>query len=227
MNRALFSGGMIISLLSVAPLCAAQSTGLAIAAIDDHKGVSLHNWRFDRLRDVGKKKIRERCKGVDFRKAECRLLEVDGAPPDEKALERYAKSTSQPVEDNLPNIDPGEFVNSATLNVTERGDVFQSFSFDGAADSDDEYEEMGRQKGVMQVHLDDGHIQSLRLKNSTVFKPATGIKIKKLEISIDFVRVDEAVFASSVSMVAEGKAFGLKSIGENQHFEFKNFTPPQ
>lgn len=205
----------------------AQSNGLAMAAIDDHKGVSLHNWRFDRVREVDEQKIRERCKGIDFRKAECRLLEVDGEAPDEKALERYAKSTPQPVEDSLPNIDPENFVNLATLTTGEREGDLQTFEFDGAADTPEEYEEMGRQRGTMRVHRDDGHIQSLNLRNSNAFKPATGVKIKKMSIDISFVRIGEAVFADAVSMQAEGKAFGLKKIGQNQRVEFQNFTPPQ
>jgi hypothetical protein len=65
------------------------------------------------------------------------------------------------------------------------------------------------------------------VRNSEAFKPAFGIKIKKMAIDIEFVRVGEDVFASSVSMIAEGKAGGIKSIGQNQKFEFRNFTPPQ
>jgi len=211
----------------IAPASVAQSVGLAETAIDDHKSVSLHNWRFDRLRDVGEKRIRERCKGVSFRQAECRLLEVDGEPPDEKALERYAKSTPQPVEENLPNLDPGQFVNTVTLSLGERDGAFQSFTFDGAADTTDEYEKMGRQRGTLLVHREDGHIHSLRLRNSEAFKPAFGVKIKNMEIDIDFVRVGEEVFASSVSMLVEGKMGGLKSFDELERFEFRNFTPPQ
>lgn len=227
MSRVLMLSALMSATLAVCSAATAQSVGLARTAMDDHKSVSLHNWRFDRLRDVGELRIRERCKGISFRKAECRLLEVDGSPPDEKALKRYEKSTPQPVEDNLPNIDPEQFVNSATLALAEVDGVYQSFTFEGAADSPDEYEEMGRQTGNLLVHRDDGHIHRLRLHNTEPFKPAFGIKIKKMAIEIEFVRVGEEVFASSVSMVAEGKAGGIKTIRENQQFEFKNFTPPQ
>lgn len=212
---------------AVATISQAQSVAVAINAMDNHKSVSLHNWRFDRLRVVGEKKIRERCKGVSLRAAECRLLEVDGAPPDEKALARYEKSTPQPVEGNLPNLDPGQFVSLGSLTMIERDGAFQLFAFDGAADSSDEYEKMGRQKGVMRVHRDDGYIHTLRLRNETPFKPALGVKINRMTIDIDFVRVGEDVFASDVSMLVEGKLGGLKSFDQNEQFEFRNFTPPQ
>lgn len=227
MHRMLVSCALFGALVVACGPAAAQSVGLAQTAMDDHKSVSLHNWRFDRLRDVGELRIKERCKGISFRQAECRLLEVDGAPPDDKALKRYEKSTPQPVEENLPNIDPEQFVNSATLALAERDGAYQSFTFDGAADSPDEYEEMGRQKGTLLVHREEGHIHRLSVRNSETFKPAFGIKIKKMAIDIEFVRVGEDVFASSVSMIAEGKAGGIKSIGQNQKFEFRNFTPPQ
>lgn len=208
------------------PVASAQSVGLAQSAIELHNSVSLHNWRFDRLRVVDDHDIRERCVGVDFHKAECRLMSVDDAPPDEEALEIYAKNTTQPVEDNLPNLDPGDFIDVQTLTLTTSVGDSVGFSFNGSADAPEDYDKEGKPIGSMTVNRENGHIEGLLLHNSETFKPATGIKISRFNVDVEFIRVAEDVFARSVRMQVQGKAFGLKKITQDQTISFDNFTPP-
>lgn len=205
----------------------AQTVGLATAAIEHHNGVSLHKWRFDRLSVVDDEQWRERCKGVDFHKAECRLLSVDDQPADAVAQENYREKYAQPIEDNLPNLDPRDFVDVTTLALDDAQDDVVRFRFNGAADTPEEYMKEGRLKGTLAVDREDGYIRSLKLSNSEAFKPATGVKIKQLDINVQFVRIEEQVFAERVSMRMQGRAFGLKKLEQDQVVRFENFTPPQ
>ncbi len=226
MRKSSYFLGILAAGFLWSPVATAQSVGLARSAIDLHNGVSLHNWRFDRLRKVDDHDIRERCVGVDFHKAECRLMSVDDARPDDEALESYAKNTPQPVEENLPNLDPTDFIDAQTLALTTAAGESVGFSFNGSADTPEDYEKEGKLKGSMTVDRENGHIETLLLKNSETFKPAMGIKISTLNIDVEFIRVAEDVFARSVRMQIKGKAFGLKKLSQDQIISFDNFTPP-
>ena len=205
----------------------AQSVGLARAAIDRHNGVSLHKWRFDRLRQVGRTRIRERCIGVDFHKADCRLMTVDDAAPDDKALERYAKATPQPVTDNLPNLDPLDFVDAQSLSLDAKDGNDVRFTFKGAAATPEDYVREGSVTGELIVEREDGYIQTLSIRNREAFRPALGVNIAQFRVDVEFVTIDEQVFARRVEMQVQGRAFGLKKIAQHERFEFENFTPPQ
>jgi len=205
----------------------AQTIGLAKSAIDHHNGVSLHNWRFDRISTVDGKQWRERCVGIDFHKAECRLLNVDDEPADAKAQKKYAKEMPQPVEDNLPNLDPTDFINMATLALTQKDVDAVGFTFDASADSPEDYDKEGRMRGSMLVDREGGYIRSLNMANSETFKPVTGVKIKQVNVDVQFLSIQEQVFAKRVAMSMKGRAFGLKKLDENKVVAFENFTPPQ
>ena len=225
LSRSLCVAGAIGAVLICAPSLA-QSTGLLDAAVERHQSVSLHNWRFDRVRTVEGLEVRERCVGIDYRKAECRLRFVDGQPPDEKALKRYQKNVPQPVENNLPNVDPGKYINPDTAEGNGESEGVARYRFEAASESGDEQFADGQHRGEVRVDRDAGYVRSLRMANSVPFKVATGVRIKRFEIRFDFVEIDDAVMAARVEMQAQGRAFGLKKIEQKETFVFENFVAP-
>ena len=204
----------------------AQSIGLLSAAVERHQSVSLHNWRFDRVRTVDGREVRERCIGIDYRKAECRLRFVDGEPPDKKALKRYEENIAQPVEDNLPNVDPGKYIKPGSAEGEGEADGVARYRFDGAVEAGDEQFAEGKHGGQVRVDREAGYVMSLRMANSVPFSAATGVRIKRFEIRFDFVEIDDAVMAARVEMQAQGRAFGLKKIEQKETFVFENFVAP-
>lgn len=228
MSPSIRAGAAVLcaSLVLACSGAAAQSEGLLRAAVDRHQSVSLHNWRFDRVRFVEGMELRERCIGIDYRKAECRLRLVDGAPPDEKALERYAKKVEQPVAQNLPNVDVAKYIDYDTLAGDGTEHAVALYAFDRKPDPDDENIALSEQKGQARVHREEGFVEQLTMQSSKVFKPATGVKINNLALTMDFVEVDEAVFVEQVKVNVKGRAFGLKKLDEEEVFRFENFVAP-
>ncbi|MEM6638613.1 MAG: hypothetical protein AAF610_01785 [Pseudomonadota bacterium] len=89
----------------------AQSLGLLKSAFERSTSMSLHNWRFDRVRVLDGRKTQERCKGISYRAAQCRLRFIDGMPPSAAELAHYEQAVAQPVTVDLPNPDLLTLVN--------------------------------------------------------------------------------------------------------------------
>ncbi len=214
------------ALLIIAAGASAQSPGLLEAAVDRHQSVSLHNWRFDRVREVDGLEVRERCVGIDFKKAECRLRLVGGEPPDEKAQKRYADNVQQPVEGNLPNIDLTEYIDFASVRGTDQDSATARYAFDSPPGDEDDAMADAKPSGKATVDREEGYVTQFGIHNSGPFKPATGVKIKTFKLDFNFIEVDDVVFATRVSMQVKGRAFGLKKIEQTETFRFENFVAP-
>lgn len=215
-----------LCLTAPATVVSAQSVALAASAIERHNSVSLHNWRFDRVKSENGKTQRERCIGVDFHKANCRLMSIDGQEPSEEQLAAYAEEFDQPVENNLPNIDLTQFFDAKSVIADGGEDGVARYSFEPVGETPEDQAFMSRQRGSLEVDREEGYVAALRIDSNGAFKPATGVKIKSFAMHIDFAEIDDTVFASSVRVSIRGRAFMVKKIEQDEVVRFENFTPP-
>jgi len=157
------------------------------------------------------------------------LVSVDGKPPSKKQLKKYAaKSGTRESRDHPGEIDFADIVDPDSIALVAESTRSATFRFKPAPDeSGDDDPTSAFLDGTLFVDKTGPFVDSLELANTDPFSAATGVKIHRMRVRMEFVHDRRGrVVLSELSQSVEGRLFGMKSINQASTVTYSEFARP-
>ena len=154
------------------------------------------------------------------------LVSVDGRTPTDDETEEYLEDRAAEEEENSDEDDTFESIaKKESIALVEETDQHWIFSFEPAADSEDDLKFMESVHGTLKVIKDGHYVSELTLQNTGTIKPGKGIKIEKFLTRFRFAPVEdsESILPHSIQATVKGKAFFVVKIDETETIEYSDF----
>ncbi|MEM9439625.1 MAG: hypothetical protein AAGA73_04195 [Pseudomonadota bacterium] len=156
------------------------------------------------------------------------LLEVDGKVPDRSDLKDYEEGLK---ELELPNLADdfafSDLVDSRSLVLKSESDRTAIFSFNLAAEKDDDDAEVAKfLAGTLTINKSPAYVSAVELGNKEPFSPEIGVNVIDMNVRVTFQPLgkDGPYFLTSAAEKVEAKAFGFMNVSENETITLSDYV---